>query len=72
MGVLPCSRIGCENILCNRYSPKYGYICDECFEELVNCGVTTDISEFLLSTKGEYKNKIKDSFKFFENIFTWI
>ena len=34
MGVLPCYREGCENIMCDRYSNEYGYICDECFEEL--------------------------------------
>lgn len=36
MGVMPCSRRGCENILCSRYSPKYGYICDSCFRELMS------------------------------------
>lgn len=34
MGVRNCDRLGCENILCDRYSPKYGYICNECFKEL--------------------------------------
>jgi hypothetical protein len=36
MGVMPCSRKGCENILCSKYSTKYGYICDSCFAELMN------------------------------------
>lgn len=35
MSVLPCNRHGCENIMCDRHSIEYGYICDECFEELV-------------------------------------
>jgi hypothetical protein len=35
MGVLTCDRRDCENIMCRRYSHKYGYICEECFEELV-------------------------------------
>lgn len=35
MGVLACSRSGCENVMCDRYSHKYGYICDDCFEELI-------------------------------------
>ena len=29
-----CSRRDCENILCDKYNPKFGYICDDCFEEL--------------------------------------
>ena len=47
MGVLVCSRSDCENVMCDRYSPAYGYLCDECFAELVRCGVKTDIDEFL-------------------------
>lgn len=35
MSVLACSRQGCENIMCDKYSYIYGYICDECFEGLV-------------------------------------
>jgi hypothetical protein len=34
MSVLACDRAGCENIMCTRYSHEYGYICDDCFEEL--------------------------------------
>ena len=34
MGVMPCSRNGCINILCSKYSYKHGYLCDECFREL--------------------------------------
>ena len=34
MGVLECDRKGCGNIMCTRYSHTYGYICDECFEEM--------------------------------------
>ena len=35
MSVLSCSRGGCENIMCDRYSYRYGYICNECFSEMV-------------------------------------
>ena len=35
MGVLECDRIGCENIMCDRYSHEYGYICNDCFDEMV-------------------------------------
>lgn len=34
MGVLACDRKGCENIMCDHFSFKYGYICNECFYEL--------------------------------------
>jgi len=42
MGVIPCDRVGCENIMCSRLSDRYGYLCWECFDELVALG-TTDI-----------------------------
>jgi len=35
MGVKQCDRRGCGNIMCRRVSQKYGYICDECFKELI-------------------------------------
>jgi hypothetical protein len=35
MSVLACDRENCNNVMCDRMSYKYGYICDECFEELV-------------------------------------
>lgn len=34
MGVMECSRNGCDHILCECYSFEYGYICNECKEEL--------------------------------------
>lgn len=36
MGVKGCLRKGCKSIMCDRYSQGYGYICDECFSELVD------------------------------------
>lgn len=53
MGVMPCSRRGCENIMCDRYSHKYGHICDECFQELVSRGRDQSIAEFLYEMKGD-------------------
>ncbi len=47
MGVLECNRYGCENIMCDRLSYEYGYICYECFEELVLSGPNTNIEEFM-------------------------
>jgi len=52
MGVPRCSREGCENILCDRYSHNYGYICPQCFKELVSLGPHTAIYEFMRSVKG--------------------
>ncbi len=34
MGVMACDRKGCRNIMCNRLSDDYGYICDHCFRDL--------------------------------------
>jgi len=34
MGVMNCSRLCCDNIMCYNYSPAYGYICPECLAEL--------------------------------------
>ena len=50
MGVLPCDRAGCENIGCCRLSDVYGYICWECFDELVQSG-RRDISVFMGSVQ---------------------
>ena len=36
MGVLMCSRKGCKNIICDRYSHVHGYICPDCFNELIS------------------------------------
>ena len=51
MSVLACNRRNCENIMCDRLSNTHGYICDECFEELVKSGVKTDIEEFMNTPK---------------------
>jgi hypothetical protein len=52
MSVLTCNRKGCQNIMCDRHSHEYGYICNECFEELVN-EENLDIEDFMDSEKGE-------------------
>jgi hypothetical protein len=51
MGVRGCDRKDCIEILCDLYSNKYGYICDECFEELINTGAETNIETFMKSNK---------------------
>lgn len=55
MGVLKCDRKGCDNVMCNRLSSQHGYICDSCFEELVERlvwqGSTVNIGEFMDTEK---------------------
>jgi len=53
MSVMSCHRNNCENIMCDRYSSKYGYICNDCFDELLKLGPQADISDFMNSTKPE-------------------
>jgi hypothetical protein len=36
MSVMTCARDGCENILCTRYNPEFGYLCGECYNDLVD------------------------------------
>jgi hypothetical protein len=53
--------------MCDRLSDKYGYICHECFDELVSLGVQTDIDAFLDSPK---RNKNREAaIAYFEMIF---
>ena len=54
MGVMSCSRRGCENIMCDRYSYAFGYICNECYKELVENGIGVDIEVFLDTEKKEF------------------
>jgi len=51
MGVMHCSRRGCDNIVCERYSKENGYICNECFEELINRGPEINTEDFMASSK---------------------
>jgi len=53
MGVLSCDRTGCTNIMCDRYSHTYGYICNDCFKELLRLGINSDIRDFMNSTKSD-------------------
>lgn len=47
MGIMTCNRNGCNNIMCDRHSHEFGYICNDCFDELVKSGPTTDIAQFM-------------------------
>ena len=65
MGVQSCGKNGCEYVMCDRYSPTYGYICEECFEELVNSGATTNIQDFMNSEKSkENKGEAKARYNY--------
>jgi len=54
MGALTCNRLGCNNVMCSRYSPTYGYLCNDCFEELVEYGLGVRIIDFMESVPGDY------------------
>ena len=68
MSVLECDRYGCRNIMCDRHSYKYGYICNECFAELVALGADTNIEEFM-DSKIRYERPEIDAYKFFDEEF---
>ncbi len=65
MSVFKCGREGCTNIMCDKYSYTYGYICNECFEELVELTPYITISGFMESKKGETQanNRKRDSMR---------
>jgi len=50
VSVLECDRRGCEHIMCDRLSDTHGYICWQCYDELINLG-TLDIAGFMDSAK---------------------
>lgn len=59
MGVMPCSRYGCRNILCQRMvfqGEDSVYICDECYAELCRYKATWEPP----MTVGEVKVKIRE------------
>ena len=54
MGVKKCDRAGCESVMCERYNPEYGYICEYCFEDLVDSKRPEDVDWFMTGGKTEY------------------
>ena len=66
MSVLACDRRGCEGIMCDRLSSKFGYICDECFAELCQKGVVVKIEEFMDQSPRHW---LPGSEKYFDEIF---
>jgi len=70
MSVLACDRRGCPNVMCDRYSYEYGYICDDCFRELVRSGVRTNVDDFMETEPGPPPPKNEDAtFAYFNAIF---
>lgn len=57
MGVLACDRAGCGNIMCDRLSDQFGYICDECFDEMVDAQIR-DIEKFMDTPKPRFSLEI--------------
>ena len=55
MGVLACDRDNCKNVMCDRYSNEYGYICNECFNELRFKFPDVTIGDFMNSSKSKEK-----------------
>lgn len=64
MSVLSCNRGNCPNIMCDRYSHRYGYICDDCFSQLILTG--GDIQDFMdsevrdLFDKTDFREEIEE------------
>ena len=55
MSVLACDRNNCDNIMCDRYSNKYGYICNECYSQLLESGLS--IESFMESNKDTFHKR---------------
>jgi hypothetical protein len=64
MGIMPCER--CPNILCDRWCERYGYLCDECFEELVEMAQIgpVDLDAFMVCETASF-----DAREYYGNIF---
>jgi hypothetical protein len=69
MSAIPCSKVGCNNVMCDRYSYVYGYICRSCFVRLV--GSKVDIQTFMNTPKEEEEafNYTKDRLSDISGIF---
>ena len=74
MSVMPCSREGCDTVLCERWSNSFGYICYTCFTELVASGVGTDIETFMASASKLPPEIRPDPYQHFDAVFrgSWV
>jgi hypothetical protein len=55
MSVLSCDRRGCKNIMCDMYSHKYGYLCNECYSQLLESNLS--IKCFMESNKKSFMKR---------------
>lgn len=62
MGVMPCYRKNCDNIMCDVYINDIGYICYECQQEFGEKKYKTEtkmlkaLKEFMHTSKKSYNN----------------
>jgi hypothetical protein len=66
---MACDRTGCEGIMCDRHSSDYGYICNDCFNELVGLGHSVNIEEFMGNVKTDINVNYAHSLEKWNNIF---
>lgn len=59
MGVIPCSRKNCNNVICETYLIGFGYICYSCLTELKHIVEDKDL------TKEEMKEVISEFLDFY-------
>lgn len=70
MGVLACDREGCDNIMCDFYSPTFGYLCYSCLQELKDVNGNQTIRQFMntparcdSTPRYEWNNYVEAEFK---------
>lgn len=61
MGVMSCDRLGCDAVMCDKYSEKYGYICTACYYELQNSDAS--IREFMNTEREDIALSIDEEFR---------
>jgi len=61
MGVKACARRNCTQIMCDRYSPEHGYICEDCFEEMHSSALALAgcITSFMMSSAVKKDDKAR-------------
>ena len=57
MGVMSCSRYGCENIMCDTYVDGVGYVCYDCQKEFEKYLKKKGLNP---ETEGQIKKHLKD------------
>lgn len=72
MGVIPCSREDCRNIMCDTYVNGIGYICTDCQDEFKRYvfkeGISTDTETEIYTALREFMDYEKASFvNYFEH-----